>query len=220
VGHCAANPFCNTDERPGSVEEYFNNHYARICESALLQFCNAYWPCEYQNRKGIRCRNFKTSHLKGHQDEKGHFFGSGTYSSAFRPELFNEEWLGLLKSKLQEMDLSLPRRSLSGNRTEREDVVHLHKQNMKQFYSHLEASDHYYNHATCFSCLIEVPQYPLPCGHVLCLSCVKDYDTHRRDLTIIVDTCPLHAKEALGDQPSLIRLKPDFAGVRVLCLDG
>lgn len=74
---------------------------------------------------------------------------------------------------------------------------------------------------TCFACLQSVPDHALPCGHVLCEQCVRDFGRSSEDqrYCIEITQCVLCLSEWLTP-PQRVRLKPKFAGVRVLTLDG
>ena len=73
----------------------------------------------------------------------------------------------------------------------------------------------------CFACLQSVPDHALPCGHVFCEQCVEDFGRSSEDerYCIEVTQCVLCLSEWLTP-PQRVRLKPKFAGVRVLTLDG
>jgi len=102
-------------------------------------------------------------------------------------------------------------------RTDTEIAVDLHKSNTAKFYAHVHDVEHYYNNATCLSCLMSVPEHAIGCGHVFCTACIKDYATDGSDSLLVLRSCPLHQDQ---DRSWLVHLKPSFAGVRVLCLDG
>jgi hypothetical protein len=65
-----------------------------------------------------------------------------------------------------------------------------------------------------------MPEYPLPCGHVLCLQCVKSHGQEHEGAVLTFENCPLHPDEKLSSIPWPIHFKPAFAGVRILSLDG
>ena len=73
---------------------------------------------------------------------------------------------------------------------------------------------------TCFSCLMEVPQHPLQCGHTLCTACIKAYGRRNDRNSALIDFCPLHMSATSNERAWIVHFKPDYAGVRVLTLDG
>ena len=196
-----------------------------MCKTALERFCVEYWPCEYRDKKDRHCLNTSTTHQKGHQDKNG-VITSGKYMSTFTAKDFWDRWVKILKKLLsdhvakfeelkqreQHLDLSRPRTG-----TEAGVMFTLHASITKSFYSDTGRAEHYYNNATCLSCLMVVPQHALGCGHVLCATCIRDYALDRSESLIVLEQCPLHVAQRI-DWP--VHLKPDFAGVRVLCLDG
>ena len=76
------------------------------------------------------------------------------------------------------------------------------------------------SYATCLCCLMDTPLHPLPCGHILCVSCIKDSGRLLDDYNYMLSSCPLHPSETKWSAPHFVRFKPDLAGVRVLSLDG
>ncbi|TIC97766.1 Phospholipase A I [Colletotrichum higginsianum] len=72
--------------------------------------------------------------------------------------------------------------------------------------------------STCFLCLRRRPQFFPECGHGQCMNCVKVFGvTSAADPWLInVDECLLCGRN-VGMK---IRVKPDTASVRVLCIDG
>jgi hypothetical protein len=104
------------------------------------------------------------------------------------------------------------------------DMTHmltLHARHMSRFYKELQGADRFMSHATCYCCLTAAPEHALPCGHVLCTGCVKSYGKKRGSRSLLEMTyCPLHERETRWSSPCQLRFKPDYAGVRLLCLDG
>lgn len=107
---------------------------------------------------------------------------------------------------------------------EMQEAANIHRDTvLRHFFHHLDGSKNFISHTVCFSCLIAPPEHPLPCGHVLCTSCVKDFGSARGHTTIDMKYCPLHRKEDPDGQfdgrwPVIV--KPPGAGIRVLSLDG
>lgn len=81
-------------------------------------------------------------------------------------------------------------------------------------------AEEFISHSTCFSCLFEPPEYALPCGHILCTSCLRAYG-HANGQTIIeIDGCPSEALIRPRCGLWRIFLKPAAVGIRILTLDG
>ncbi|KAL0933537.1 uncharacterized protein CTRU02_212500 [Colletotrichum truncatum] len=72
--------------------------------------------------------------------------------------------------------------------------------------------------STCFQCLRRRPQFFPECGHGQCMNCVKTFGAVSTvdPWLVEVDECLLCGRN-VGMQ---IRVKPDTASVRVLCIDG
>lgn len=123
-------------------------------------------------------------------------------------------------------------KDLTRNTTEEDLVAQIHQHNMHKFYEQVDGSLSYISHSVCLCCLRALPEHPLQCGHVLCTPCVKTYGTLELRLTgltasqqsqVSLSRCPLHSPNKKGfevTEPRTITLKPEGAGVRILCLDG
>lgn len=94
----------------------------------------------------------------------------------------------------------------------------MHRERINNFYDVLGNLSDFISHSACFSCLRELPECSLPCGHVLCISCVKTYGRISSRTTVEIKRCPLHVRDIIADPPWVIATKPLRAGVRVLCL--
>jgi hypothetical protein len=102
----------------------------------------------------------------------------GQYKSAdgFTEREFGKEWHSMLDD-----NLAHTRGRMSGMTTgetameEEQAAAQLHLWRMNEFYSNLGDLSAYMNHAACLCCLREVPEHPLPCGHVLCTLCVRSF---------------------------------------------
>lgn len=72
---------------------------------------------------------------------------------------------------------------------------------------------------TCLTCLARRPQYGLPCGHSVCETCVRIYGVgHLLDRwTFEIKNCFLCG---VAFARTLVKVKPDAAGVRILSIDG
>lgn len=197
-----------------------------MCTAALNDFCDDHWPCSFVDRRGRACQIVKSRHgSKGHQNAKGKVMATGTYISKFSASTFRPEWIAYVRRQLVEV-----RENLQGVRTGTDStdsehnipgaVLRNHKQSWTRFcfFSGSQPDMFYKNVASCFLCLMHVPQHTLPCGHVLCTACVKDFGKKVHEYCYLFERCPLHENTRIIPTP--IRFKPMYAGVRVLCLDG
>lgn len=214
----------------GKALDLFDKFYANSCFAALEHFCDKHWPCSFVSRKGKTCINVKSSHVsKGHQTARGKIFSSGPYVSAFSSFNFAEEWKMFLKNRLQEIETAFQKQR-NATVPEKDELLtmndkflahDIHKRNMERFFRSYEGynADKFVSLTTCYGCLMEVPEHPLKCGHVLCTECIKAYGHQHESHSMLMYYCPLHSSQKF-DKPWIIHFKPDYAGVRVLSLDG
>jgi hypothetical protein len=195
--------------------------YQQFFISALDEFCTMYWPCRFSNEKG-RCVNVHNRHHpKGHQNSKGKIIAAGGYESdGFSARDFGETWTVYIQNELATFQAELKELiDGPGQDSEKDYMWKLHMKHMEWYYG--KATKQFISHSTCFCCLMAVPEHVLPCGHVLCTRCVKTHGKGRGSKVVFeLISCPIHAVETSWQQPWVIRFKPDFAGVRLLCLDG
>lgn len=199
----------------------FDEYYIDPCEDALEDFCNTYWPCNFENKSG-RCTLAKSGHnQKGHQNAEGKILATGKYRTDFYADNYAETWIDDLRWNLDVIQKDLQfRMSLQPQSDEQEIAFKLHRDKMDSFYTTISGAKNFMSNSTCFSCLRGLPEHPMPCGHVLCTVCVKSYG-HKSDKTIVqLSSCPLHTHETQWQPPWKISIKPQYAGVRVLSLDG
>ncbi|KAI1374424.1 hypothetical protein F4677DRAFT_447419 [Hypoxylon crocopeplum] len=206
----------------GTAVQLLDDAYVEFCELALDAFMDLYTPCTFANDKYGRCSNVKSGHLpKGHQNRNGRVIGSGGYQPGFDRYEYAAKWIAQIKNRLQDLQskfIDLSHRLKE--QTESQIAAELHKNSINDFYRSLGKVADFNSHTTCFSCLRELPEHALPCGHVLCLPCVKAYGIEVSKTMIELRRCPLHLQETSWDPPWTVLVKPAFAGVRILCLDG
>ena len=144
----------------------------------------------------------------------------GDYFSNFSFESYQEIFQWDVYSRLTGLLQRLASRVEEGGELESQVAAEIHRDVvMHSFYQHSSQgrSDAFISHSTCFACLFEPPEHPLPCGHILCTSCLRAYG-HARGRTVVeIDGCPL---EASNKGFWRVFLKPSAAGVRILTLDG
>ncbi|XDG06053.1 hypothetical protein ABKA04_005668 [Annulohypoxylon sp. FPYF3050] len=208
--------------RNNLMVKLFKDAYAEFCLLALEEFAELYTRCAFQKPRHGRCCNVKATHNpKGHQNEYGKIIGPGRYQSSFDHREYGPKWIDKISAKLEEIH----RQSNNGQHQLLDDSEHNivaedHKKLIREFYYSLGNAGKFKSHTACFSCLRELPEHPLPCGHVLCLPCVKTYGIKISRTTIQLRNCPLHADDTNWEPPWTIWVKPAFAGTRILCLDG
>ncbi|KAH6886245.1 hypothetical protein B0T10DRAFT_490889 [Thelonectria olida] len=223
---------CTRSNWKGSALEFFEANYSEPCLNALQDFCKQFWPCEYADigtRGKGRCVNTLARHQKGHQ-MKGKQV-PGEYVASFTFDGLLPLWLNWIRDWLDRFQSYL----LQHPRTREEDMIpKIHRHNLHRFFEQVGGSFAYVNHSVCMCCVRELPEHPLQCGHVLCTLCMKAYGVLDDRLKakgaiavqpghISLHRCPLHSTQRAGFEfvePRTISLKPDWAGVRLLCLDG
>lgn len=205
----------------GKPQDLFDQLYALSCSTAVEIFTNRWLRCSYVSRSGKACINSKLSHGKGHQKYSGKIIAIGPFMDP--PDLgdFGSEWLNMTREHFVQIESSAQEaRTEAGMRSStREKVVYeLHRQHLMRFFG--DFGDHIPDRYSCYGCLMEVPQHPLPCGHMLCTSCVRMFGRSTDETTVTIDFCPFDSKSVRNVNPCSIRFKPDFAGIRILSLDG
>ena len=206
----------------GKAVDLFDQFYASSCTAALEHFCDRYWPCDF-SKKGKHCVNVKSSHsTKGHQSVNGKIISAGQYISEFSSQKFSIKWKIMIKGHLQQVERQLAEEKSNKFQAsfgaDDKMAYDLHRRRMEYFYRSFENFNaaHFSSLTTCFSCLMEVPQNPLQCGHVLCTACIRAYGRPNDRNSVIMDFCPLHASRMNW----IVHFKPEYAGVRILSLDG
>ena len=198
-------------------------------------FCSDVLPCEYTSKKIPYCCNVKSAHDKGHQNDRGKR-EIGCYRSSLNSSSYEPGWIQKIQEKLQALEQSFSKelrnktplqgQTPSNPRSDPEIsasleakvVSQLHKEILGDFFSQMKSSKDFISCVSCFRCLMATPEHALECGHVLCEPCVRDIGNDQDDLVVIVERCPLHR----GNRRMLweIARKPEFAGLRILSLDG
>ncbi|KAI5805984.1 acyl transferase/acyl hydrolase/lysophospholipase [Geopyxis carbonaria] len=221
VASCIVLEVCRNDML--LKEKAFPNYEAN-CRDAVTQFYNNHWPCSYSHKSNA-CVNVQNGHPKGHQTADGTIFKVGEYKSEdLEPAFldgtkFVEEvgnlYLGYLK-KIQSNSSNFSRPGANAAENQRKVLY-----NFQELWNNPKPLS---SHSTCFACLFYVPQTVLPCGHVICRKCVKDFARNKGDLTWSFQQCPLCAHPAgmnTKDPWSIeVPKYPYEAAPRVLSLDG
>ncbi len=147
----------------------------------------------------------------------------GGYQSRFSFTDYRDVFVFDVYSHLDHLLKVLRSRVREGGEHEAQAAADIHKDTvMFDFYKHTldGRNSAFISHSTCFSCLVEPPEHPLPCGHILCSSCLRAYGRSRGRSVVEIDGCPLESLLRAQDKPWRVLLKPAAAGVRILTLDG
>lgn len=93
-----------------------------------------------------------------------------------------------------------------------------------QRFSHIFGADLTIRASVCYACLFGRPEYSLPCGHVICFSCLREFDQLPPELKYpgiaLHEECVLCKSRDEEGWPYKIEYRPDLSGIRVLSLDG
>ncbi|KAH8703381.1 hypothetical protein BGW36DRAFT_457672 [Talaromyces proteolyticus] len=158
------------------------------------------------------CRCIRDGHTKGHYDAKNQFIGCGNYESPY-----TEESCIQFEKKIIELSNEI---ILSGSVSSRlEFQINKHTTILKNERSFWLKT---FSNKVCFSCLVEVPEFRLKCGHRICRACVKIFGKQaKQEFIYQLDSCILCSEGSYNDNPyATIQLKPTGAGARILAIDG
>lgn len=211
--------------RKGRVDELFSN-YEKFFDWAMGEYLELHYPCSFISADGTRqCMLVKARHQpKGHQDETG-IIAAGDYQAAFDSS-FLPQWKAQLRAAIGNIhrdfqyELEQASHTMDSSTIPEERIaLDLHIEYLNQFFEAVGPASSMCSHATCFCCLMDVPEHPLACGHVLCTACIKAYGKQSKS-SVQVSCCPLHRESTNWAKPTIIKFKPAGASVRILSLDG
>lgn len=167
--------------------------------------------------------NTRDGHARGHQDERGRPLEEGDYYSNFASDSYRSTWHAHLKDVLLHNEKLMERRAPVSLHDHQPDEAHKaaeqHLNMMNEFYQNLGGAKDFQSNVTCLSCLRDMPEHPLPCGHIICSLCVRTFGETSSMTTFSLSFCPLETDKVWGRRIQ-ISLKPTLAGVRALSLDG
>ncbi|KAK3707125.1 hypothetical protein LTR37_012294 [Vermiconidia calcicola] len=210
--------------RKGRVDQLFGN-YEKFFDYAMGEYLELHYPCSFVSSEGRQCMLVKARHQpKGHQDQHG-IIAAGDYQAAFDSK-FMHQWKAQLRSAIESLhrdfsyELEQASQVADTNAIPEERIaLDLHIEYLNHFFEAVGPAASICSHSTCFCCLMDVPEHPLPCGHVICTACIKAYGRPCKS-TVSMSCCPLHREATKWAKAAIIRFKPPGAGVRVLALDG
>ncbi|PHH77916.1 hypothetical protein CDD80_7598 [Ophiocordyceps camponoti-rufipedis] len=194
------------------------------CDKAALDYWWHYWPCQHKDDFIGSCVNSPSGH-ELHQGQNKRQCkvndrevkdGSLWSHTAEQLQAKFRELVEEALSKLAEEAGSEHRGTESLQR-----VSALHLRNVNTFCKKLDNVDDFSSHSTCLMCLDGIPEHCLPCGHVICSTCVETAGSPIAGGFVELERCPL--LEHRGEDwrvPWVGSVKPDQAGLRILALDG
>ena len=212
---------------PTDLFEKYSSHLG----NALKKFFSSYWPCNFCVR-GAYCVNVKDRHSKGHQKESGKIIGIGPYEPDFDFEDYKDQWELQVKDRIASLQgenaLNMQSSDKPSSVTTKESALSVHRLAISRFYGSLgtpgrpnhDPASRFTHHGTCLCCLMGLPQYSLPCGHIICFECAKLYGQLHKGGIRTFEKCPLHPNVVFPKIPWPLGMKPESAGVRILSLDG
>ena len=202
----------------------FDRTLRRVCTKAIQTYQNKYQRCAFMFPDGQRCKAIRPTHPEHcNSDAKGSTipgnFDSADYSEAPIDTVrrIEHSFINMFKTLCSRAKagscLYLP--PLSDLADFRRQILASTSLQESGFWQTAKSNK------ACFACLQSVPDHALPCGHVFCEQCVKDFGRSSEDQRSCIEMtqCVLCLNEWLTP-PQLVRLKPKLAGVRVLTLDG
>lgn len=198
--------------------------YGESIDKVLKEFCDIHWPCEWVSpKKKTRCINRKSTHDKGHQLRNGSVH-SGTYESSFSVDKLRSFFQQGIHSALVQLLEKLENecRNRSDGKSEEMVAAELHRdKTVQSFYRKIRSGeDSLFSNTSCLICLMYTPEHRLPCGHVLCTSCLQAFGKLEQDVMITISSCPMPHRRIYWNDRWSIPIKPALAGTRILCLDG
>ncbi|KAF2683588.1 FabD/lysophospholipase-like protein, partial [Lentithecium fluviatile CBS 122367] len=223
----------------------FHTELKDTCRRALDQFLSNTQPCAFlHSESGEKCVNTKTGHVKGHQSADGSFLAEGNFvNGAFDSDAFIEAISDTVSITLKTINENVD----SNRQDRRQYAANEHRYLLKslpdnsfwktsftpgwikQFnerFDHILGARISERTSVCYACLFGRPEYTLPCGHVICFDCIREFDqsfeSNRYPGVAIHTICVLcsSARQTHGIWPYTVEYQPDLSGVRVLSLDG
>jgi len=207
----------------------FDDATKRLCSKTLDTFLDQNIKCAFVDWVSSECCvNTRSGHTKGHQDRFGNIISEGSFVSH---NVNTNNFIKDVGDKVTESLRQLNEKDSSGER--RKFALKTHRELLRQaaeFKEPLEQEDSpglaTYNFTnTCFSCLFGRPEYSLPCGHVICKTCTRDFDQTEEGQgfsdQVVHNLCLLCATDKpSGSWPWTMNITPQLSGIRVLSLDG
>lgn len=225
---------------PGTI---FNEEMRGICTRAITDFLDHNLQCAFIDPSSSeKCVNSRIGHAAGHQSKAGKLLGPGAFDHVgFDSDRFISIVQKAIEYFMRTVDDKL--KTPAGRREWRCLAAKEHRQSVSLLRLLEGFPDDRLRHVggpgqpeglwrdvsctnLCYGCLFGRPEYALPCQHVLCVTCLEDFDetdpNQRYPGTFVHNECIICAASAATSEgwPHKAHVRPDLAGLRVLSLDG
>ena len=207
----------------------FNKDIQSLCVRAVSQFLDRNAQCAFVDpENGQRCTNTRMGHAQGHQNRMGRLLKAGLFMS---DNFDSQGFLTTVEKAICAMMIDINDKAPSGRQEWRRYAAEVHRENLAELRSlngfpRMSSGNIQQNigsTSVCYGCLFGRPEYRLPCNHVICVSCVEDFDETPKEKqypgSFTHKSCIICAATS-PKWPYRVHVKPDLAGVRVLSLDG
>ena len=192
------------------------NELRESCRNGLLIFKDKYEACEFEFDGGSRCvQRGRQGHVQHCDANRNRQPGVFTHSFDQRGETLEDierEFISLYRHLCTQSGASPSLPTTEQSSQVRENVLAKAKEIWRVVKSN----------KTCFTCLQEVPDHVLTCGHGYCSRCIMEFgkESDSFEYGWVMGHCILCQEFWYEDRRQLVRLQPKCAGVRILTLDG
>jgi hypothetical protein len=178
---------------------------------------------------GEKCVNTKASHAQGHQIKFGMLLKEGLFVDG---DFDSGKFLHSIETALLSLMRDINTQAHSSRREWQRFAADKHRRSIEVLrnlggYPSVSGErklNDIGRTSVCYGCLFGRPEYRLPCGHVICVACLRDFD--QTDLArqysgnVIHNECIVCADSSSLGWPYRTQVRPDLTGLRVLSLDG
>jgi hypothetical protein len=208
----------------------FNKDIQAVCNRAMSHFLDNNSQCSFVDPgSGEKCVNTKTGHAQGHQSKFGMLLKEGLFADG---DFDSGKFLRSIETALVSLMQDINTQAHSSRRQWQRLAADQHKRNIEVLRNRggypSVAGKRKLNGigrtSVCYGCLFGRPEYRLPCSHVICAACLRDFDqtdpARQYPGNIIHNECIVCADSSSPGWPYRTQVRPDLAGLRVLSLDG
>jgi hypothetical protein len=206
-------------DRKTETSEY---SYRQLCNRATNRYQEQHAPCEFEYTSTIsrdvypcvkKYRHHGDLHriLRKSKVSDKEFYGR--FDTEFIPERFRWDEQVLRWLRDTEPGIGMTKEAAKSQ------VVRQHLIRLRTFFSKTLLDTEVF-HTTCLSCFNHPPEHKLPCGHLICTPCARDFGKIDGGHGLSAAICPLHESKQWAGSERLATLQPPSAGLRVLSLDG